>query len=313
MHRTSHRLLAALTAAFACGLPAQAPIQFGTNFYEFVPASGMTWQTAATAAASRTWLGRAGHLATITSAAENAFLAANFATYATTVGIWLGGQVDATGAGRWSVGPDAGVQFSQGQASVGGRYTNWGGIEPNNAPSFLWMNGGPAFANIGRGQWADDDNGVPSPADPVIGYLVEYETPAWYAYGSGCSGSNGTPALQAATAPLAGQPLQLSLDHLPTAPGLYGIALGFSDTTSAVLGALPFDLAPLGAPGCLVLCDLLVTDFRPHGGNSATYSIGMPAGPSAVGLVIFQQAYAFDALANPLGVTSSNAGRAVLQ
>lgn len=81
----------------------------------------------------------------------------------------------------------------------------------------------------------------------------------------------------------------------------------------AGLGALPIELARFGAPGCRVLCDLVATDFRVHSGGSMTYGSVMPGGAAAIGLVLFQQAYVFYASANPLGVTSSRAGRAVLQ
>ena len=295
-------------------LAAQAPpVQFGSSFYEYVPANNLTWQNAITSSALRSFLGVPGHLVTITSAAENAFLAANFAGHPGFVGAWIAGQVDGNVTGRWMAGPETGLVFSQGQTPVGGAYATWGGIEPNNAPSFAWMNIGQPFAGIGTGQWADDDNGVPSGADPVIGYLVEYESPPWRSFGTGCIGSGGIPNLRATTAPVRGQAFALDVSGLPPAPGAYVMVLGFSDSVLPGAGALPLELAALGAPTCFVLCDLVFTEPRAHGGSADGYSIGLPNQPGLAGLVFFQQAYVLDAPANLLGLTTSNGGRAVIQ
>jgi hypothetical protein len=308
----SHAFAVLSVGCLAAALTSQSPVQFGTNFYEFVPA-GITWQNAMAAAASRVFLGTNGHLATVTSAAENAFLVANYGSYGAPTGIWLAGQVDAGGTGRWMAGPETNQVFSQGQTPVGGAYANWGGIEPNNAPSFTWMNVGPGFAGIAPGQWADDDDGVPSGADPVIGYFVEYESPRWRGLGVGCAGTGGIPALTATTPPDLGQQFSLALSHLPPAGGLFAMAIGFSDTVLPGFGALPFEFAAFGAPSCYAWCDIVSTDFRIHAGPSATYDIHLPNVPAYAGLVFFQQAYVFDAPANALGATTTNGGRAVVQ
>jgi hypothetical protein len=152
------------------------PIQFGSHFYEFVPVAGISWQDANAAASGRTFNGTNGYLATILSAAENSFLSDNYATYSSFAGAWLGGQVNSDDTGYWAVGPEAGQVFSQVQQAVGGAYANWGGIEPNNAPSAPYMNIGTVFAGIQTGQWADAANGVASfPGDPVQGFFVEYD------------------------------------------------------------------------------------------------------------------------------------------
>lgn len=148
-----------------------APLSFGSNSYEFVQVtdpftgSNNAWATASAAAAASVFNSVNGHLATITSQAENDFLfglvAGSFSGFK---GAWLGGKAP----GGWLEGPETGQGFS---------YTNWGGVEPNNA-GFAYMNIGTLFAGIGPGNWADDSGlqGVPDPsADPVIGYFVEYE------------------------------------------------------------------------------------------------------------------------------------------
>ena len=141
------------------------------NYYELIlSTSGSlapSWFDASAAAAASIHAGVNGHLATITSAAENAFvfgLAPTIPdgwTEAGWAGAWLGGK-DPEG---WLEGPEAGAAFS---------YTNWNSFEPNNE--------GYAYMRIdAAGKWYDDSDvlagqGFPhSLQDPVIGYFVEYE------------------------------------------------------------------------------------------------------------------------------------------
>ena len=149
-------LLGAL-ALTAVALPAAAvPTQFGANGYEYISALDISWADASTAAA-----GLGGHLATVTSGAENAFLDSISPDFGSFAGSWLGG--DAT---MWLVGPEAGQLYT---------YVNWGGIEPNNPPSNVYMNIGPLFSGIDHGQWADAQGGISDAGDPIQGYFVEYE------------------------------------------------------------------------------------------------------------------------------------------
>src|SRR5262249_14231512 len=107
----------------------------------------------------------------ITSQAENDFILSLVAgQFPQRDGAWLGGKAPE----GWLDGPEAGQGFS---------YTNWGGIEPNNAGQ-AYMVIGAAFV-YPPGKWADDSgpggvgagDGLPdSSADPVTGYFVEYET-----------------------------------------------------------------------------------------------------------------------------------------
>jgi hypothetical protein len=147
-----------------------APMQFGLNYYEFFevinPYSGdnNSWWTARDAAAASNFNGASGHLATISSPAENAFLIGLVSgNYTGFTGAWLGGKAPE----GWLVGPETGQSFI---------YMNWAGSEPNNN-GYLYMSIGTNFGT--PGQWADDSGvqGFPSlsPADPVIGYFVEYE------------------------------------------------------------------------------------------------------------------------------------------
>lgn len=135
-----------------------------------------SWATASSSAQASTFLGVNGHLATVTSAAENNFLV-SLATAASLpieqagfTGAWLGGRA---GTG-WLTGPENGSAFT---------FDNFGGGEPNNAGfAYIAVSLNPGAAGLSAvGEWLDDSiafapQGAPSPiADPVVAYFVEYE------------------------------------------------------------------------------------------------------------------------------------------
>jgi hypothetical protein len=160
----------ALLAAGHVHRAAATPLQFGANYYEFVapsnPYSGSnnSWITDNAAASAQVFNGVHGHLATITSAAENNFLFTLAAgDFVGAAGAWLGGKYPQ----GWLTGPETGQSFT---------YTNWGGIEPNNNGYAYMLIGTGSFQRISPGQWADDSNGgIPWGWDPVVGYFIEYE------------------------------------------------------------------------------------------------------------------------------------------
>jgi len=152
------------------------------NYYDLVtfPSTPLTWQQSFSEADSATFLGLNGHLATITSAGENAFLDSTFNTGQNSKFAWIGGnEPHDDGVWRWATGPDIGIQFSNGVTpTLPFNYANWGGIEPNDrqaSEDFLMFNIGTSFASIEPGEWADAEP-VASGFDPVVGYLVEYES-----------------------------------------------------------------------------------------------------------------------------------------
>ncbi len=138
------------------------------NFYEFVTTAGViTWTDARTEAGSHRFGGSIGHLANITSAAENEGVLIELSG-----NTWIGASDEAAeGEWKWMDGPEAGETFWSGDetgTAVDGKYNNWGFGEPNNS-------GGENYAHLGGsgptlGEWND----FPDSAG-VQGYLVEYE------------------------------------------------------------------------------------------------------------------------------------------
>jgi hypothetical protein len=131
------------------------------HYYEAV-AGGFSWEQANAAAQSVTYLGARGHLATITTAAENQFLVSMFPEVVPGH-YWLGG-FQAAGV----TDPAAGWQWVTGEPWS---YTNWAPGEPND---FL----GPesedklGFHPDYGGEWNDAQSPWPS------GFVIEYEPTA---------------------------------------------------------------------------------------------------------------------------------------
>lgn len=121
--------------------------------YESVP-EPLTWEAARAAANGMSYLGFSGHLATVTSQAENDFITANFPNPQFLGGFQLDGSVEPNGGWTWLTGePWA--------------YTNWAAGEPNNlsgTEKYLeFFAGGPKWNDIS--------------GNDLRTYVVEYETP----------------------------------------------------------------------------------------------------------------------------------------
>src|ERR1700722_5604132 len=155
-----------------------APIEWAPSdggnghYYDFINDPNITWTDAKAAAAGQVFDGVHGYLTTITSAAENAFMASNFSAEAGPFQDgWVGGYQD-TGAPDYSE-PDGGWRWVTGEPWV---YTNWftsGPVEPDNA-------GGDQNylrSNVGF-QWDDFQNDPSNPSVQYIsGYFVEFTVP----------------------------------------------------------------------------------------------------------------------------------------
>lgn len=128
-------------------------------------------------------------------------------------------------------------------------------------------------------------------------------------YGTGCAGSRGVPQLVAQTnsLPRIGQTFTTRTSNLPwTGPAL--MLLGVSDTNYSGT-PLPVDLSMLNAPGCFLRTS--IEDVQPLQNvlGTATWSFVIPPVPGAT---FYLQTVPFDGVANPLGLTFSNGGRAVV-
>ena len=161
------------------------------HFYEYVP-NGVSWEEAKSGAAARSYFGRQGYLATLTSQAENNFIWKIMSSDA-----WIGGtdnylqineaagtaiyvnQEEAEGNYHWVTGPEKGQQYSNqnayqpgGVLTVSDRYHNWSGGEPNDYPGADITNSGEEdYAQIyssGAGTWNDLPNGI------NLSYIIEY-------------------------------------------------------------------------------------------------------------------------------------------
>lgn len=139
------------------------------HLYKFISGT-ITANAARTAAVNQTAYGATGYLATITSQAENNFVAARLQGDG-----WMGGGDMATeGDWKWLSGPEAGTSFWSGTSSggpVGNSYANWSSGEPND-----YNNGNPgedcAEFYIATGKWND----LPC-TNSLSGYVVEFGAP----------------------------------------------------------------------------------------------------------------------------------------
>jgi hypothetical protein len=77
------------------------PYSVNGHYYEYINVGGLTWPAASAAASARTYFGRQGYLATITSAGENAFVEQKLNGNG-----WIGGSDNAVeGTWQWVTGP----------------------------------------------------------------------------------------------------------------------------------------------------------------------------------------------------------------
>lgn len=194
------RRAAAALASFGLLAPGAAlhaaPVQWtaaaggNDHWYEYVSPNsifdGVDFDTARSAALSRTHQGLQGYLATVASAAEQAFIeSVGFPWlygFGGTSSAWLGGS-DATveGEWRWLDGPEAGQAMG---------YSNWLPGQPVSQPGYedhdllvlrISNSVQGAAPTFGWVNW--------SRADRALGYLIEYGT----ASGGGTTDPNPVP------------------------------------------------------------------------------------------------------------------------
>ncbi len=169
----------ATAAVFDCSTA--VPVASETNeqtghYFEIYAAPAITWDAADNCARSKNWpdgFGSdvPGHLATITSSSEDAWVDTLRATKSGLGQVWIGGSQAAGAAepgGGWgwvnNEGPFPGN--NQGPA-----YANWNSVEPNNT------GGVESHLTLGRygagGGWNDEGSAPGS----IAGFIVEYDVP----------------------------------------------------------------------------------------------------------------------------------------
>lgn len=123
------------------------------------------------------------------------------------------------------------------------------------------------------------------------------------AFGHGCVGTNGTPALSATTAPLSGSSWTVDVTGLNTTFNLGFVVLGF-------VKAPGVDLGFLGMPGCLAYTspDVLLGIT----GTSGTANWTWPNVSGPIGATFFAQVLGVDPTVNAFCATVSNALYATL-
>jgi hypothetical protein len=144
------------------------------HYFEVYVAPGVTWDVAKACADSKSDpSGVPGHLATITSSSEDAWVD-GLRNGAGLGQVWIGG-VQATGSAE----PGGGWRWENNEGPFSGTnnnpalpgYTNWAASEPNND------GGNESHLTLGRygfgGGWNDEGSAIGS----IAGFIVEYDVP----------------------------------------------------------------------------------------------------------------------------------------
>lgn len=162
-----------IDSAAASTLVSQNPdiaFSMATNSFYRVVTGPVNYATAAAQAADATLNGVAGHLAVITSYAEQAAINNLLSRLGATGQFWMDAH-DASfwgeGVWAWNLGPESGQQFSNNTgASVNGFFTYWQGGAPANAT------GNEDYAALNA-----DNNGywTANPSTSTFGYIIEWE------------------------------------------------------------------------------------------------------------------------------------------
>jgi PEP-CTERM motif-containing protein len=142
------------------------------------PLPNNTWLGAATAAGTVFFNGQPGHLATLTSDAENSFVATSFGTFINSGAPWIGLSQSVVGMepGSPAQGAAAGWEWITGEPFYSGAannatdviFENWNVGEPNNGLGGGEEDFGHLFAGAG-GAWND------APGSAILAFLVEFE------------------------------------------------------------------------------------------------------------------------------------------
>ncbi|MBC8756734.1 T9SS type B sorting domain-containing protein [Kordia sp. YSTF-M3] len=145
------------------------------HYYFYVQNAGITWTQARDLAATQTYFGLQGYLATLTTVEE-----AELAGSQSSGTGWIGAtDVDQEGTWQWVTGPEAGTVFWIGEVNgtpQNGEYSFWNSGEPNNFGEEHYAHiTDPSIGLLGS--WNDLPNvGSTDPNNPYHpqGYIIEY-------------------------------------------------------------------------------------------------------------------------------------------
>jgi hypothetical protein len=235
------------------------PVFNGANghWYQTVRVpGGIVWAEARAAAEALAFGGYRGHLATVTSAEENEFLAQHVLPSARNYGgLWLGGYQDTTAPDYRE--PGGGWRWVTGEPW---NDTHWHPGEPNNA--------GPEHALhfTGNNHTWNDLNGTQA----IDGYIVEYEPPA----------TPTTARIGILPNPVVGGTTTVGVVTLdrPAAPGDVMVPLTSSDAAVAAVPAVV--IVPAGATTAL----FSIVTFPASAPAEARITATGPGGPRAATL-----------------------------
>ncbi|MBL8724929.1 MAG: hypothetical protein JNK49_12845 [Planctomycetes bacterium] len=255
-------------------------------------------------------------------------------TVATRIEVWTGEGVGTNSLALWSHDPVNNrplAQLGVGTWSMG-QVNGWQGA-PLTTPVVLlanddvWVVWGPtngaqssvAGSGPGAQPYRGSFDGGNSWSGPFQSLQWKFRiwtgTPGHYeVYGTACPGSRGagTPQLGWFGTPEIGFSFDIHLQR--GLPGSFAFLL-FGDSDSTFNGTpLPYSLTPLGAPNCSVLAapvGNLLLPIDPANGQ-AGFTMSIPVLPAAIGYRMFHQWLCLDPAANPLGLTTSNAGAATI-
>lgn len=162
------------SAGFLVGslvLPSQVlawnTVVWGGSVYEYVE-TYMKWDEAKAVAASMSYLGYPGRLATIMSAEEQAAIESLIPSHWSYNAMIGGSDAGHEGIWMWETGPEAGTVFWKDGAPYNGAYTNWRSGEPNA------YSAAEDYLVLYEHKWID------SPANDFVhhGFIVEYQLEA---------------------------------------------------------------------------------------------------------------------------------------
>jgi hypothetical protein len=123
-------------------------------------------------------------------------------------------------------------------------------------------------------------------------------------FGLGCAGALGVPGNVVVSPPRLGAVMRVDLTNLPLHAALYW--WGTSNTASA-FGPLPFDLAPVGAPGCAVRVSFDAAVLLGGANHTAAFQFTVPNDPTLLAQRFYAQALSLDPAANAAGLVAGDA------